>query len=77
MSTDLDGEIVRLHSRLDAEKMKDFSYRNLFNRMINDRLLVHEARAMGMDEEPWLVEMLEENRRRDAIRLSQRNSPRT
>jgi parvulin-like peptidyl-prolyl isomerase len=69
MSTDLDGEIVRLHSRLDAEKMKDFNYRNLFNRMINDRLLVQEARAMGMDEEPWLVDMLEENRRSDAIRL--------
>jgi len=69
MSTDLDGEIVRLHSRLNAEKMKDFSYRNLFNKMINDRLLVQEARGMGIDEEPWLVEMLEENRRKDAIRL--------
>lgn len=68
-SADMDAEIIRLHSRLNAQKMKDFNYRNLFNRMINDRLLIHEAHSMGMDQEPWLVDLLMENRCRNAVRL--------
>jgi parvulin-like peptidyl-prolyl isomerase len=69
LSTDLDAEIVRLHTRLTPEQKAGFNYRTLLDRLINDRLLIQEARAMGMDTEPSLVEMLEENRRGDAIRL--------
>ena len=50
------AELVRLHS-MTAEGMKrsDFSIEKLLNRLINDRMLIQEARASGLDTEPSIV----------------------
>jgi hypothetical protein len=65
---DMDEALVETHSKMSADEKLDFDYRKLLNKLVNDRLLMQEARAMGMDEEPSLLGRLDTMRTRNAIR---------
>lgn len=66
-SADLDHLLIATHQSMGEAQRQDFDYRRLLDRLVNDRLLVHEAVALGMDEDPKLIEMLDKRRDRQAV----------
>ncbi|HUV29889.1 MAG TPA: peptidyl-prolyl cis-trans isomerase [Acidobacteriota bacterium] len=65
---DLDAVFVDAHARMEDQTRETFDYRRLLDKLVNDRLLLQEARALDLDREEWLIERLEESRSRNAIR---------
>lgn len=65
-STDLDNLLIATHQSMNADQIKEFDYRRLLDRLVNDRLLAQEAHAIGMDEDPKLLEMLDKRRDKQA-----------
>ncbi len=73
-STDLDAVLIKTHRNLDRNQKEGFDYNKLLNKLVNDRLLIQEATALGIDEDESLVEYLEKGRRENARRLFVRAS---
>ncbi len=65
---DLDSAIIQFHSGVSQDMRADFDYKKILNKIVNDRLLVQEARNMGIDKEDWLIKQMEKLRRDGAIR---------
>ncbi len=73
-SADLDAVLIKTHRRLDQNQKEGFDYNMLLNKLVNDRLLIQEATALGIDEDESLVEYLEKGRNENARRLFVRAS---
>jgi hypothetical protein len=67
-TSDLDSALIKFHSGFGQEKREQFDYRKLLTKLVNDKLLVQEARTMGLDKEEWLLKQLQKIRREKAIR---------
>lgn len=67
-ATDLDSAIIKFHSGVDQKSREQFDYRKLLNKLVNDRLLVQEARNVGIDQEEWLIAQMQKIRRDYAVR---------
>ncbi|SYZ72627.1 hypothetical protein TRIP_C20742 [Candidatus Zixiibacteriota bacterium] len=67
-TSDLDSALIKFHANIDEKKREQFDYHKLLNKLVNDRLLIQEARNLGMDKEDWLVEEIGKIRRNSAIR---------
>jgi parvulin-like peptidyl-prolyl isomerase len=52
----LDRELIASHQTMDETVRRDFDYRKLLTKLVNDRLLVQEAEAIGIRDEPALRE---------------------
>lgn len=65
----MDQVFMNLHSKLDKERKENFDYRKLLNKMINDRLIVQEATALGLDQDDQLLDRLGQGRKNNAMRL--------
>jgi len=68
-SADMDRQIIAMHGRLESDKIGSFDYSKLLDKLVNDRLLVQEAKAMGMNEEDAFVAKLRELQTDRARRL--------
>ncbi len=67
-TADLDSELVAVHSTQTAEEREHFHYRKLLDKLVNDRLIIQEAKSLALDQEDWLVKVLDEYRADNAIR---------
>ena len=57
-STDLDRALMSAHQSMGSAKLMDFDYERLLTRLVNDRLIIQEAAAMGMDEDRRIIDRL-------------------
>jgi parvulin-like peptidyl-prolyl isomerase len=67
-TSDLDSALIRFHANINEEERKQFDYRKLLNKLVNDHLIIQEAVNLGMDKEDWLVDQMEKIRRDNAVR---------
>jgi len=68
-TSDLDQEIMRRHASMTDSTMKSFDFRKLLGKMVDDRLIIQEARALDMQNEKSLTNELIEVRLEAAMRL--------
>lgn len=68
-ANDMDKLLVSFHRTMSSDKKESFDYRKLLEKLINDRLIMQEAKAMGMDEEVGFIERLQDEQRKKARRL--------
>ena len=68
-TADLDRELVTVHDKQTSDEREHFDYRKLLDKLVNDRLIIQEATALGMGEEDWLVSLLEDYSTDNAIRF--------
>ncbi len=54
-TADMDRQIMSMHRRLSEEQIATFDYHKLLDKLVNDRLLLQEAWAIGMHEEESFV----------------------
>jgi parvulin-like peptidyl-prolyl isomerase len=67
-TTDLDTALIKFHSGADQKILEQFDYHKLLNKLVNDRLIVQEARSIGVDQEEWLTTQMQKIRRDFAVR---------
>jgi len=67
-ASSLDTLFMKVHSQMSDRRKEEFDYKKLLNKLVNDRLITQEATMLGLDQEDWLVNSLERQRRRNAIR---------
>ncbi|MDF1545818.1 MAG: peptidyl-prolyl cis-trans isomerase [bacterium] len=65
-TTDVDQQLVKMHRTIAPDKRDSFDYSILINKLVNDRLIIQEAVAIGMDTEDQIIESLDEVRMREA-----------
>jgi len=65
-AADLDRMLAETHRTMGEEGMKRFDPRKLLKKAINDELLVQQAEALGLEEEPEIRTKLEEMKRNKA-----------
>lgn len=68
-SRDLDEMLIDVHRTMGDAQRQGFEYRNLLKKLVNDRLLIQDAFALEMDQEPGLVEAVGLRRDRVAATL--------
>lgn len=68
-AADMDKLLVSSHRAMSSDKKESFDYRKLLEKLVNDRLIIQEAKAMGMDTEDDFVERLQDEQRKKARRL--------
>ena len=76
-SQDMDNLMIRTHSNIDMSTQADFDYKNLFNKLVNDVLILQQAYSLGMDENEHL-QVYMDGKRKDVARrlyLSQNFNP--
>lgn len=57
-STDIEANFSGMHGAMSAKEKTDFDYRKLLNKLVNDRLIAHEAEAMGLADESYFTEFM-------------------
>ncbi|MGB5105958.1 MAG: peptidyl-prolyl cis-trans isomerase [Candidatus Zixiibacteriota bacterium] len=62
-TTDIDAIFASLHSTMSARQKDEFDYHKLLNKLINDRLLIQEALALGTAEEDYFRQFMEKRTR--------------
>ncbi|GAB4315436.1 MAG: hypothetical protein Kow0074_03020 [Candidatus Zixiibacteriota bacterium] len=67
-TSDLDRLLISTHRSMEGMQRLEFDYEKLLSRLINDRLIVQEALAMGMDQDEYLTDKLTEQRQLLATR---------
>ena len=73
-SSDLDRLLIQTHRSMAMSERQSFDYEKLLTRLVNERLLVHEALALGIDEDQSLLNQLEQERKDRAARLWARDN---
>ncbi len=68
-TANMDQEIMRRHADMSDSSMKSFDFRKLLKKMVDDRLIIQEARALDMQDEESLTSQLTEVRLESAMRL--------
>lgn len=72
---ELVGNLASMHDgRSDAATGARKDFRHMLDRLINTRLIVLEARTMGMDELPEVTGLVNDHRRATLIRLVQKRA---
>jgi len=73
-SEDVERLLGRIHESAATEQRSDFDLERVMFRLVNDTLISQEARAMGMAEEPEIVEKLDRYRDELALRIFEREA---
>lgn len=55
-TNDLTTLLIKVHQNMPVEQRADFDYYNLVTKLINDRMILQEALAIGMDQEDIVTE---------------------
>jgi len=66
---DLSALLVNFHTSMNRADKLDFDYRKLLNKLVNDRLIIQEATALGIESEPAIVEQVDSLRNRRAVSM--------
>lgn len=67
----VENQLVSIHSAKAGHGMRDdFNLQSLISRMVNDQLLVQEARMIGLEEEPEVLQLKQDYRRKISCRIS-------
>ena len=69
VSADLDALLIKTHRTMDNLQKDSYDYRKLLDKLVNDRLLIQEASALGIDEDESLLEYLDKGRKENARHL--------
>lgn len=64
-SADVDAEIIKNHAAMKSPGSIDF--KNFLNKLVNDRLILQESYAIGLNEEPRFVTWAEEQQKKFAV----------
>lgn len=57
-TSDVDAIFGRMHSAMSTSAKSNFDYHKLLNKLVNDRLIVQEAKALGIDEDESVTQLL-------------------
>ncbi len=60
LTTDLEREILKVHTGFSKTEKGNFDYRKLLDKLVNDRLLIQEAMVLDFDQEEWLLDEMEQ-----------------
>lgn len=61
-TSDIDAIFAKMHSSMSAAAKSDYDYHKLLNKLVNDRLIIQEAEALGMAEDEYLTGFLDEKK---------------
>ena len=73
-TADMDREILNRHTSMTDSSISALDFRKLLDKMVDDRLVIQEASALGMQDEPWLIQKLDELKQDSAMRLFMKES---
>ena len=73
-TVNLDQQLMRTHRNLNPDKRREFDYRMLIDKLINDRLIIQEAVAIDMDTEDQVVEQVHQVQMREARKVYAREA---
>lgn len=62
------------YPKMSIEKLKIFDFKKLLSKIINDRLIIQEARALEMDREEFVINNLNEQKEKIAVKYLLKNS---
>jgi len=68
-TADLDSALVKTHRGLGMQAKTDFDYKKLLTKMVNDKLILQEAEALGMGEDEVTLAKLQKGRTDNARRM--------
>ena len=57
-TSDVDAIFSKMHSAMSTAAKGQFDYHKLLNKLVNDRLIVQEAEALGIDEDEYVTRFL-------------------
>jgi EpsD family peptidyl-prolyl cis-trans isomerase len=67
-TSDIDAVFGKMHATMSAEDKENFDYRKLLNKLVNDRLIIREAEAIGIAEDTTVATFLTNRQRDYAVR---------
>ncbi len=68
-TTDIDAIFAGIHSGMSARQKGDFDYHKLLKKLVNDRLIIQEAKALGIPDEDYFREFIDGQKRELVSRL--------
>lgn len=57
-TSDVDAIFAKMHSAMSSADKGAFDYHKLLNKLVNDRLIVQEAEALGIDDDEYVTRFL-------------------
>jgi parvulin-like peptidyl-prolyl isomerase len=69
LGSDLDRLLRETHAKMSQEGMENFDPHKLLTKSINDELLLQQAEALGLEQEPEIEVSLRETKRKEASSL--------
>lgn len=67
-TSDVEAVFGKMHATMSTQDKEDFDYRKLLNKLVNDRLILQEAEAIGIGEDSAVVTSLTIRQRDYAVR---------
>jgi len=67
-TSNIDAIFSKMHGAMSTQDKEDFDYRKLLNKLINDRLIIQEAEAIGIAEDSTVAAFLANRQRDYAVR---------
>jgi parvulin-like peptidyl-prolyl isomerase len=67
-TSDIDAVFGKMHAAMSTQDKENFDYRKLLNKLINDRLIIREAEAIGIAEDSIVAAFLANRQRDYAVR---------
>lgn len=61
-TSDIDAVFAKMHSAMSTADKGAFDYHKLLNKLVNDRLIVQEAEALGIDDDEYVTRLLYERK---------------
>lgn len=73
-ASDLDRVIMQMHSSADMSDSDNSAIERYFNKAINDRLILQEARAMELHRDPQILAEVQQDTEKQAVRIFTREN---
>ncbi len=67
-TNDLDRLFAGIHSGMSHDKKMNFDYRKLVDRLVNDRLMLQEAEAIGLADDEAFVDFMADEKEKNIVR---------
>jgi parvulin-like peptidyl-prolyl isomerase len=67
-TSDIEAVFGKMHATMSVQDKKNFDYRKLLNKLVNDRLIIREAEAIGIAEDSTVATFLTNRQRDYAVR---------
>jgi len=67
-TSDIDAMFGKMHATMSTQEKESFDYRKLLNKLVNDRLILREAEAIGIAEDSTVASFLTNRQRDYAVR---------